>query len=109
FIPSPVTRPLAHRCLHSFPTRRSSDLEVAPRQRRWRRQSWWCGTSDRACEPWPQSEPGVAEHQPRRRTRAHWSPRPPLGYPLLRSEEHTCELQSRENLVSRLLLEKKNY
>src|SRR5690606_41357886 len=27
----------------------------------------------------------------------------------LRSEEHTSELQSRENLVRRLLLEKKNY
>src|SRR5690606_41347777 len=28
--------------------------------------------------------------------------------PVLRSEEHTSELQSRENLVCRLLLEKKN-
>src|SRR5690606_39836104 len=28
--------------------------------------------------------------------------------PLLRSEEHTSELQSRENLVCHLLLEKKN-
>src|SRR5690606_41169150 len=28
---------------------------------------------------------------------------------MLRSEEHTSELQSRENLVCRLLLEKKNY
>src|SRR5690606_39571967 len=28
---------------------------------------------------------------------------------LTRSEEHTSELQSRENLVCRLLLEKKNY
>src|SRR5690606_41395659 len=36
---------------------------------------------------------------------------PGLGDPagqLLRSEEHTSELQSRENLVCRLLLEKKN-
>src|SRR5690606_41018324 len=32
-----------------------------------------------------------------------------LGYEILkRSEEHTSELQSRENLVCRLLLEKKN-
>src|SRR5690606_41399727 len=31
-----------------------------------------------------------------------------LGMTLLRSEEHTSELQSRENLVCRLLLEKKN-
>src|SRR5436309_12042787 len=29
------------------------------------------------------------------------------GGPILRSEEHTSELQSRENLVCRLLLEKK--
>src|SRR5690606_39322417 len=28
--------------------------------------------------------------------------------PIMRSEEHTSELQSRENLVCRLLLEKKN-
>src|SRR5436309_7545283 len=31
-----------------------------------------------------------------------------MGGPGLRSEEHTSELQSRENLVCRLLLEKKN-
>src|SRR5438874_9025573 len=30
------------------------------------------------------------------------------GYGLLRSEEHTSELQSRRDLVCRLLLEKKN-
>src|SRR5690606_41719008 len=37
-------------------------------------------------------------------------PRQPWPAPewLLRSEEHTSELQSRENLVCRLLLEKKN-
>ena len=33
----------------------------------------------------------------------------PTRYSLLRSEEHTSELQSRRNLVCRLLLEKKNY
>src|SRR5438477_8167227 len=31
------------------------------------------------------------------------------GYPVLRSEEHTSELQSHVNLVCRLLLEKKNH
>src|SRR5215475_15136800 len=31
----------------------------------------------------------------------------PTGWSLTRSEEHTSELQSRENLVCRLLLEKK--
>src|SRR5690606_40450140 len=30
-----------------------------------------------------------------------------LKFPLMRSEEHTSELQSRENIVCRLLLEKK--
>src|SRR5688572_31800490 len=65
------------RDLHSFPTRRSSDLL----QRRWprfsgRRGGWW------------------RRGRGRRR--------------LLRSEEHTSELQSQSNLVCRLLLEKKN-
>src|SRR5690606_42147590 len=42
------------------------------------------------------------------RTTLAWEP-PPAGHaePLGRSEEHTSELQSRENLVCRLLLEKK--
>src|SRR5271165_7405208 len=40
--------------------------------------------------------------EPRRRPR-----RPPQSRPRRRSEEHTSELQSRENLVCRLLLEKK--
>src|SRR3989442_4294566 len=31
-----------------------------------------------------------------------------ISYPILRSEEHTSELQSRPHLVCRLLLEKKN-
>src|SRR5207302_9876793 len=46
---------------------------------------------------WPQ-EPSVLPSCPRQGTR-FW---------VFRSEEHTSELQSRENLVCRLLLEKKN-
>src|SRR5437773_6118009 len=74
-----------HRDLHSFPTRRSSDLSscapgscesVSPRSRRV--AGPWCSASSRA----------------RRR-----APR--------RSEEHTSELQSHHDLVCRLLLEKK--
>src|SRR5690606_40532386 len=75
----------AHRALHSFPTRRSSDLarelqgllerEVARR--------------DEVLEVVGRRGPHVRELL------------------LLRSEEHTSELQSRENLVCRLLLEKK--
>src|SRR5690606_41976471 len=47
----------------------------------------------------PASRHGRPCHHPRGR-----EPRPSLGP---RSEEHTSELQSRENLVCRLLLEKK--
>src|SRR5436309_8580180 len=50
-------------------------------------------TRDRA---WPRRRPS----RPGRR--------PALRPPPPRSEEHTSELQSRENLVCRLLLEKKN-
>src|SRR2546430_10341968 len=45
------------------------------------------------------------DHGSRRRFDAH-TPRP-RRMPLLRSEEHTSELQSQSNLVCRLLLEKK--
>src|SRR5258707_7501964 len=37
----------------------------------------------------------------------HWKPRAPDSIRQLRSEEHTSELQSRQYLVCRLLLEKK--
>src|SRR5207253_9061791 len=67
-----------HRDLHSFPTRRSSDLGAAsrhirPRSKHWRREG--AASSLRQC--------------------------------FERSEEHTSELQSRGHLVCRLLLEKK--
>src|SRR5690606_41621820 len=87
--PGGVLECLCHRRqLHSFPTRRSSDLARDPRrngpprrgggERRSRRDGAVGGAEGRA---------GVAGR---------------------RSEEHTSELQSRENLVCRLLLEKKN-
>src|SRR5690606_42077749 len=41
---------------------------------------------------------------PQRQIRSSQPPSPPV----FKSEEHTSELQSRENLVCRLLLEKKN-
>src|SRR5690606_39867822 len=89
----------APRDLHSFPTRRSSDLPSpapAPRGRRSptpsRRPARWRPSTRRpAPTPGPSAPPPPAV--PRRRGR---------------SEEHTSELQSRENLVCRLLLEKKN-
>src|SRR5690606_41626813 len=87
----------APRPLHSFPTRRSSDLAVSTEPR---------GGGDL------------------RRARNLGSIRGPVwfridlddflrvycddgGRGIYRSEEHTSELQSRENLVCRLLLEKK--
>src|SRR5690606_41924235 len=99
--------PGAHRALLSFPTRRSSDLHLVP------------------------LAPRVVELLGElRRLTGHGAllfphrvrPREPMGDSTLlaamarvgfgdftphRSEEHTSELQSRENLVCRLLLEKK--
>src|SRR5690606_40758783 len=54
----------------------------------------WSRTS--ACRSWSRVTCG-----------ARYGPRPPSGRRASRSEEHTSELQSRENLVCRLLLEKK--
>src|SRR5690606_41510276 len=65
---------------YTFPTRRSSDLGLRGRL--------------------PARAPPPAR---RRRTRGGRSTKPRAS----RSEEHTSELQSRENLVCRLLLEKK--
>src|SRR5438132_2063130 len=67
-----------HRDLHSFPTRRSSDLASAPAHLGNVR------VADRAV------------HEP-----------PELQMHDTRSEEHTSELQSHSDLVCRLLLEKK--
>src|SRR5438034_6841590 len=76
--------------VHSFPTRRSSDLP-AP----------WRGQMKR---PWF------------KRLAAHHTPKPSCTSSLMRvpralanrrSEEHTSELQSHSDLVCRLLLEKK--
>src|SRR5690606_40551302 len=51
----------------------------------------------------------VADIQETQATLQNWSVRNPEAVvEVIRSEEHTSELQSRENLVCRLLLEKKN-
>src|SRR5438874_7882796 len=86
-----------HQRLHSFPTRRSSDLgdravELAVDRADERAHGLEGGTLDLgrllACE---QEERGRGEQHDRKQ----------------RSEEHTSELQSRRDLVCRLLLEKK--
>src|SRR5437660_8910697 len=72
-----------HRDLHSFPTRRSSDLEEqAP-----------------GATPVPARDPMLELTPVEAAVRAHQGE--------TRSEEHTSELQSRGHLVCRLLLEKK--
>src|SRR5690606_41758684 len=84
--------PGAHRYLHSCPTRRSSDLRVSPVigsvTSRWSSDA---STSSRYfssnCCASSSNDANIAR--------------------CTRSEEHTSELQSRENLVCRLLLEKK--
>src|SRR5690606_40958374 len=94
------------RGLHSFPTRRSSDLQ------------WWGGvnggtvtgtlrvrgpavTGSFVLEDVSVADVGLVA------TGVDGTAE--LDYPVItaRSEEHTSELQSRENLVCRLLLEKK--
>src|SRR5438552_16394876 len=73
-----------HRTLHSFPTRRSSDLDQTSAR------SWSTTyTVARSASSSP-----TANSAMRRST--------------TRSEEHTSELQSPDHLVCRLLLEKKN-
>src|SRR5438309_4321454 len=82
----------AHRDLHSFPTRRSSDLRVLPLP----------AGEARADARLRQRPP------PRVEGRDVLVPRARLDQ-VARSEEHTSELQSQFHLVCRLLLEKKNY
>src|SRR5690606_40745453 len=98
-----------YRVLLSFPTRRSSDLSSTACSNEARPASYHDPTpvqverhrSWRKMPPAPfDSLSGVS--QPRR-----LDSRGPDGrQPGERSEEHTSELQSRENLVCRLLLEK---
>src|SRR5437867_9617743 len=68
-----------HRDLHSFPTRRSSDLRAGH----------------------------IMLPAPRRKAVPRWRTPPAVGVLAVRSEEHTSELQSPYDLVCRLLLEKK--
>src|SRR5690606_41734870 len=78
-----------HRVLLSFPTRRSSDLKQKPMA-----ATRWVSTLS-VCLSNSSSEACARLRISGRSARSG------------RSEEHTSELQSRENLVCRLLLEKK--
>src|SRR5690606_40784062 len=86
--------------LHSFPTRRSSDLGGAAQAAR-------CNVKRRD----GRAVQGTGLDPQAEGRRAHRRSRCKTGGAAqaarCRSEEHTSELQSRENLVCRLLLEKK--
>src|SRR5699024_12791156 len=89
-----------HRALHSFPTRRSSDLSKVSGSAE--RRDTARTTTATAADPASASSaccPGAKN--PAVVPAATANPAP-------RSEEHTSELQSRFDLVCRLLLEKKN-
>src|SRR5207253_7603009 len=93
------------RHLHSFPTRRSSDLANAPPS------TWPSPTGPRTSWPTGRTRWSSSSHRTTSRrcvTRKSWVGPRPTGWPIFaRSEEHTSELQSRGHLVCRLLLEKK--
>src|SRR5690606_41097028 len=95
------TSSVAHVAPHSCPTRRSPDLSPPPRPYRPR------PLRRRRVRPRPPPRPSHRRRTPPRPRRNRDGRGP--GRPRRdRSEEHTSELQSRENLVCRLLLEKKN-
>src|SRR5690606_40754686 len=88
------------RSLHSFPTRRSSDLEGLIRD---------AMKSKMKLDIFDYERPvGIQIFGGDEEAMELSAKIVETVQPDLRSEEHTSELQSRENLVCRLLLEKKN-
>src|SRR5690606_41632158 len=104
-IPSTLSASMAHRHLPSFPTRRSSDLVVAK-------------TEEEAVQEFEKqgkSAQGIRQEEDVLDTWFSSGLWPMSVFDGVRnpdnedrSEEHTSELQSRENIVCRILLEKKN-
>src|SRR5690606_40044943 len=98
--------PRAHRSLDSFPTRRSSDLATFA----------GLAVAIAGLEVWSPlltsirmlGEISIPLMLFALGARLADSTIAAVGRGVLRSEEHTSELQSRENLVCRLLLEKKH-
>src|SRR5699024_11817866 len=88
------------RDLPSFPTRRSSDLRTGPR-----RELRGAGL-DFLLDTVPAAD--LVERQNRQRQQCRHDYEKLQHLVVDRSEEHTSELQSRFDLVCRLLLEKKN-
>src|SRR5207253_9364421 len=88
------SRSVAPRDLHSFPTRRSSDLLAQPFHAIFRRQGGRHQMRDAHLGNFRRARHEIVGERGGERLP-------------LRSEEHTSELQSRGHLVCRLLLEKK--
>src|SRR5690606_41441310 len=97
-----LQRHRAHSNLHSFPTRRSSDLHGDTLLRA---QAGDGQGHREAVVPQAVGRPAPDPLAPRDRKARFLPFNGKADAP--RSEEHTSELQSRENLVCRLLLEKK--
>src|SRR5690606_40723775 len=95
--------------LHSFPTRRSSDLfakssmDARERELFETAQKIYAEYQAASRQALVYARDGDAE----RLLSQAMGPTRAASFALNRSEEHTSELQSRENLVCRLLLEKK--
>src|SRR5699024_12824587 len=90
----------AHRALHPFPTRRSSDLDGYASPFRAKLQVSLGKTEERLIVPFPRGSRRLLAETSANELVPPFRPK--------RSEEHTSELQSRFDLVCRLLLEKKN-
>src|SRR5690606_41301409 len=99
----------SHRALHSSPARRSSDLAPDPA-----RVATVAAAATQAAVTWAREQPWavrskivLAGNSVGGLATAALAATDPEGVVAYRSEEHTSELQSREKLVCRLLLEKK--
>src|SRR5690606_41684805 len=98
-----------HRDLHSFPTRRSSDLVIGMRMV----ESWGDDELRKSAGTIIDKVNAVIPPEGREQLREtalfslSFGRGKQASQHMGRSEEHTSELQSRENLVCRLLLEKK--
>src|SRR5690606_41566583 len=93
-----------HRALHSFPTRRSSDLGRVRSGTHARLRGARRRLHDRIAAATSRSSGRPVAASPHLQELRYPGRAAHVG---VRSEEHTSELQSRENLVCRLLLEKK--
>src|SRR5699024_12368966 len=88
-----------HRPLHSFPTRRSSDLK--------RRSAEYYKLINNLFDTYLGELPEKFTYKGKEYTPKSFAESLEISECILRSEEHTSELQSRFDLVCRLLLEKK--